>query len=116
MPGYAVQAELYAITRTHQALDTMPRRDLMRPSLKRLQVLGDRSLKLKYLNPNVVLVVTGPPASLASKAEYALGTVTLTLVDTVTGRILYRQAYQVRAACLWLKNTRLLTCWYTGIR
>lgn len=48
-------------------------------------MLGDRSLKLKHLNPNTLFVSTGDGRTL-----------TASLLDTVTGRFLHRQAHAAR--------------------
>ena len=58
-----------------------------------MQVLGDRSLKLKYLNPNVILVAIGAAEDMVNQAGSVL---TILIVDTVTGRVLHRQTHQVR--------------------
>lgn len=54
--------------------------------LRGTQVLGDRSLKLKYLNPNTLFVATGNGRTL-----------TASLLDTVSGRFLHRQSHAARA-------------------
>jgi hypothetical protein len=58
------------------------------------QVLGDRSLMYKYINPNTLLVLTGTSAAaLAALAEPEEGAaVTALLVDTVTGAV--RASYE----------------------
>ena len=65
-----------------------------------LQVLGDRSLKFKYLNPNTLFVAVGPPDGVPSAAlpPDALQ-LTVSIIDTVTGRPLFRQTHQVRLSC-----------------
>lgn len=64
------------------------------------KVLGDRSLRFKYLSPNLVAAVTGTAAATtpgskegSSKAS-AGASITLTLLDGVTGRVLFSQAHQ----------------------
>ncbi len=58
-----------------------------------MQVVGDRSLKVKHLNPHALLVASGaplgaptPPAQLQLHVE---------ILDAVTGRPLFRQVHQV---------------------
>ena len=57
------------------------------------QILGDRSLKLKYLNPNLAFVVSGPAAGTSAGASG--GAITVTFLDTITGQIIYRQVHEV---------------------
>ena len=61
-------------------------------------MLGDRSLKLKYLNPNLLLLATGAPNGVATSASKS-PRLTVSILDTVTGQVLFRQSHQVRA-CL----------------
>ena len=56
-----------------------------------VKVLGDRSSLWKYLNPNVITVSTSPSA-----APPGLSSVTVHLIDTVTGRMLYRVRFVSR--------------------
>ena len=64
------------------------------------QVLGDRSIKYRYLNPNTLLVVTGSPPA-AGRAHQSSGeadessgaALTAVLLDTVTGRVIHRQEH-----------------------
>lgn len=58
------------------------------------QVLGDRSLKLKYLNPNAILVVSGPPNAAAAIAA-GESTLSVQLIDAVSGIILFRSTLEV---------------------
>lgn len=55
------------------------------------RVLGNGELKFKYLNPNTLLVAVGPPAG--GRGEQTL---TVALLDAVTGRTLFSQAHEVR--------------------
>ena len=54
------------------------------------QVLGDRSLKLKYLNPNTMFLATGSTPEQPGKAH-----VTTHIFDTITGRLLFSQKHEV---------------------
>lgn len=56
------------------------------------QVLGDRSLKLKYLNPNTLFVATGSQPGQATGAERHI---TAHIFDTVTGQLLFSQTHEV---------------------
>eukprot|EP00884_Botryococcus_braunii_P012429 jgi/Botrbrau1/21187/Bobra.0061s0078.1 len=47
------------------------------------KVLGDRSMKLKYLNPNTVFVATGPPEGVPSGDLQRAPHVTVAIVDTI---------------------------------
>ena len=59
------------------------------------QVLGDRSLKLKYLNRNTLFLATGTPPDGPATGTRA-SRVTAHLLDTVTGRVLFSQVHEVR--------------------
>lgn len=50
-------------------------------------------MKLKYLNQNVVFVISGTQASDGQDLDSLL---TVQLVDTITGQVLYGQSLQVR--------------------
>eukprot|EP00210_Caulerpa_lentillifera_P003252 g3104.t1 len=54
------------------------------------KVLGDRSLLFKYLNPNTALIVTG---GVDPTTEFEDSDLEAFLVDTITGRVLYRQMH-----------------------
>ena len=54
------------------------------------QVLGDRSLKLKYLNPNTMFLATGSSPTQPGKAH-----ITAHIFDTITGRLLFSQTHEV---------------------
>ena len=56
-------------------------------------MLGDRSLKLKYLNPSVLLVAIGASETSAHHADHVL---TILIVDAITGHVLHRQSHQVK--------------------
>ena len=56
-----------------------------------VKVLGDRSMRYRYLNPNSAVFVTGPADHSAAGLEPKL---TAYVVDTVTGRILHEQVHQ----------------------
>lgn len=65
-----------------------------------LQILGNKSLKIKYLNPSTVFVASGPPAGLLTE-DLDPNSVALTvhLVDTVTGAPIYSQTHKVGLLC-----------------
>ena len=54
------------------------------------QVLGDRSLKLKYLNPNTMFLATGSSPAQPGKAH-----ITAHIFDTITDRLLFSQTHEV---------------------
>lgn len=59
------------------------------------RVLGDGSLKFKYLNPNTLLVVVGLPAGSAPAADATSpAKLTAVVLDAVTGRVLYSQVHE----------------------
>ena len=100
------------------------------------QVLGDRSIKYKYLNPNTLLVALGsgpgsakpPPASAPSAAKGTaaaqkslfsdddddIPSVTLLLLDSATGRVLHSQV-QLGASgpvrLVFTENTAVVELW-----
>ena len=53
-------------------------------------MLGDRSLKLKYLNPNTMFLATGSTPEQPGKAH-----ITAHIFDTITGRLLFSQTHEV---------------------
>ena len=53
------------------------------------RVLGSGELKMKYLNPNTLLALAGPPAGTPGG-----GRLTATLLDGVSGRVLFSQAHE----------------------
>jgi hypothetical protein len=55
-------------------------------------VLSDRTIKYKYLNPNLLFVATGLANGAALDGDESTA-VTAHLVDTVTGRVLYSQTH-----------------------
>lgn len=60
-----------------------------------MQVLGDRTLKYKYLNPNTLFVASGVENGQSSiSVDSDEVDLSVHIVDTVTGRILYRQIHQ----------------------
>ncbi|GLI60547.1 hypothetical protein VaNZ11_002704 [Volvox africanus] len=68
------------------------------PIQSSVKVLSDRSIKYKYLNPNLLFVATGiangvPSDSVAAGVDSLSEEVTVHLLDTVTGRILHRQSH-----------------------
>ncbi|GIL85172.1 hypothetical protein Vretifemale_13572 [Volvox reticuliferus] len=68
------------------------------PIQSSVKVLSDRSIKYKYLNPNLLFVATGiangmPLDSVAAGVDNLSNEVTVHLLDTVTGRILHRQSH-----------------------
>ncbi|KAG2493104.1 hypothetical protein HYH03_008767 [Edaphochlamys debaryana] len=72
-------------------------RDPSEPIQSSVKVLSDRSIKYKYLNPNLLFVASGPATGAALDGSAGVGTlaseVTATLLDTVTGRVLHRQSH-----------------------
>lgn len=68
-----------------------------------MQILGNRGLKFKYLSPNTALIVTGVPdgvltSSLGPSHRDSMK-LSVQILDTVTGRPLYRQMHQVSYFC-----------------
>jgi hypothetical protein len=72
----------------------------------RLQILGDRSLKYKYINPNLLFVATATgsgsstPADESPSAAAAGGAVkhdqqvSVALINTVSGAVLHQQLHE----------------------
>ena len=101
------------------------------------QILGDDSLLLKFLSPHVLIVATGPrgptpsafEASLSQAAEQPVQhtaassasapPLTLTLIDSVTGRVLATQRYRGGAGPVSLlrhEHWVLMTYWSARAR
>lgn len=59
-------------------------------------MLGDKSLKVKYLNPNLLLVASGTPLGFTSESlGQDVQALHILLVDAVTGRPVFRQSHKV---------------------
>lgn len=67
-----------------------------------MQILGDRSLKYKYINPNLLFVATAPnsgaqqsssSASTGRKQPADEQEVSVALINTVTGAVLHQQVH-----------------------
>ncbi|KAG2424507.1 hypothetical protein HXX76_014388 [Chlamydomonas incerta] len=67
-------------------------RDPTEPIQSSVKVLSDRTIKYKYLNPNLLFVATGLANGAALDGDDSTA-VTAHLVDTVTGRVLYSQSH-----------------------
>ena len=58
-------------------------------------MLGDRTLKFKYLNPNTAFVASGPAdGSSTEDLDREDLELMVTVLDTVTGRIIFRQIHK----------------------
>ena len=58
--------------------------------------LGDGDILLRYLNPNIAVIVTGQgsgSSTLSSSSSSSSPELTITLLDTVTGRVLHREKH-----------------------
>lgn len=62
------------------------------------EILGDDSLLLKYLNPHLVAVVTEGTVTAPSNASEASPTLYVSLVDTVSARVLHRVQHTTASA------------------
>ncbi len=64
-----------------------------------MQILGNKSLKIKYLNPSTVFIATGPPEGLLTEdLEASSIALTVQIVDTVTGAPVHRQVHKASHA------------------
>ncbi|KAK9811605.1 hypothetical protein WJX72_006834 [[Myrmecia] bisecta] len=103
LSGYAIDLKTLATTQLWSVVfptstDTilaLAARDAQEQVYSHIKILGDYSLKIKYMNPNTLFVATGPPDGVPT-AELPLEAVRLTvhILDTVTGRPLFRQTHQ----------------------
>ena len=82
-----------------------------RQLIHHVKVLGDRSMRFRYLNSNTALLVTGPGPGAPAGADAAL---TVYVVDTVTGRVLHQQTHADArgpvSAALW-DNVGVVQYW-----
>eukprot|EP00879_Flechtneria_rotunda_P012472 GHRR01013024.1.p1 GENE.GHRR01013024.1~~GHRR01013024.1.p1 ORF type:complete len:683 (+),score=278.61 GHRR01013024.1:59-2050(+) len=69
-------------------------RDLTEPLHSYVKVLGDRSLKYKYVNPNLLFVATGSSPADAANVASDDRTITVALLNTVTGGVLHQQVHR----------------------
>ncbi|KAG2448475.1 hypothetical protein HYH02_006367 [Chlamydomonas schloesseri] len=67
-------------------------RDPTEPIQSSVKVLSDRTIKYKYLNPNLLFVATGLANGAALDGDDSTAVIAH-LVDTVTGRVLYSQSH-----------------------
>lgn len=62
-----------------------------------LQILGDRSLKYKYINPNLLFVATAPSSSSSDSSGRRVPAeeqqVSVALINTVSGAVLHQQVH-----------------------
>ncbi|KAL3141461.1 hypothetical protein ABBQ32_005026 [Trebouxia sp. C0010 RCD-2024] len=59
------------------------------------KILGNKSLKIKYLNPSTVFIATGPtPGLLSEDLDSTSIRLTVQIVDTVTGAPIHRQVHK----------------------
>ena len=64
-----------------------------------LQILGNKSLKIKYLSPSTVFVATGAPqGQLTEDLDTSSLALTIHIVDTVTGAPIFSQIHKVSPA------------------
>lgn len=74
-----------------------------------LQVLGNREMKLKYLNTNLVFVISG---TAAQTDDFQESTLNVQLIDTITGQVLYSQSLQViKPLSLRIFHTKAILYW-----
>lgn len=70
------------------------------------QVLGDRSIKYKYVNPNSLFVATVTPGEEVG-ADASASRLTTYILDTVTGALLHKAVHLGAAApvkAVWSEN------------
>jgi hypothetical protein len=68
------------------------------------RVVGSGQIKFKYLNPNTLLVAVGWPSAAAAERAGGEPSLTVVLLDAVTGRVLHSQTHQVAAS--WTGGSR----------
>eukprot|EP00798_Chlamydomonas_sp_ICE-L_P006703 gene6703-3373_t len=76
------------------AVLAMATRDPSEPIASSVKVLGDRSIKYKYLNPNTLFLVVGKAAG-TPQSERDPARLTALILDTVTGRVLHSQTHNL---------------------
>ncbi|KAK9816030.1 hypothetical protein WJX74_010737, partial [Apatococcus lobatus] len=103
LSGYAVDKKTLAAlqiwsiqaAQAGQAALTVASQDPRDKIYSPVKVLGDKSLKVKYLNPNLLLVASGTPAGVSSDAlGQEVQALHILLLDTVTGRPVFRQSHK----------------------
>ena len=75
-------------------------------------MLGNRSLKLKYLNPNTLFVATGTPPGVAKGTARHI---TAHIFDTVTGQLLYSQSHEVGGCIASFSSLMLSLLWHCHV-
>lgn len=82
-----------------------------------VKVLGDRSMKYRYLNPNSLVVVTGIPPGSSAEVDPLDAEAIIYVVDTVTGAVRAAQtapSCRGPAALLVTENLVLVQLWDAG--
>jgi hypothetical protein len=64
-----------------------------------MQVLGDKSMQIKYLNPNVLFVAAGVPDGSPLLPGSPPPQLRIELLDTVSGRVLSSFIHKVTQRC-----------------
>jgi len=109
-PATAARAWALALP---QPLLAVAARDPAEPSHSSVKVLGDRSIKYRYLNPNTLVVVSGlAPGQPEPRDD--LTAAHIMLVDAVTGRVLHSQSApgaRGPATALLSENTAVVQLW-----
>ncbi|WIA18351.1 hypothetical protein OEZ85_009816 [Tetradesmus obliquus] len=75
------------------ALLGLAAKDATEPVHSYVKVLGDRSLKYNYLNPNLLFVATGTSPAGTADVPAEQQQVSVTLLNTVTGGVLHQQLH-----------------------
>ncbi|GBF96686.1 ER membrane complex subunit 1 [Raphidocelis subcapitata] len=86
-----IEARLAWSVALHGKLLAVAARAPGEPMRAAVKVLGDRSLKFKYTDPNIILVVTGQPSPGDASAPPR---VTAALVSGADGAVLHQQAHE----------------------
>ena len=73
-------------------------------------MLGDKSMQIKYLNPNVLFVAAGLPDGVPLLPGGPPPELRIELLDTVTGRVLASFVHKVNICSLSLRHSSLCGC------
>ncbi|CAD7698977.1 unnamed protein product [Ostreobium quekettii] len=92
--GHVQLSDLWSLS-FHSPILEIATRDTFDPVHSFVKILGDRTLKFKYLNPNTAFVASGPAFGVPSEElDRESIELTVTVLDTVTGRVLFRQVHR----------------------
>lgn len=103
LTGFHINRQTLAVTQLWSSVFATPGTALLEVAARnpadqvysQAKILGNKSLKIKYLNPSTVFVATGPPQGrLTEDINPGSTLLTVQILDTVTGAPIHRQVHK----------------------